>query len=678
MEDKKKRKTLRMKEMKLSDFLPDEQSEQQAAKQNKTAKYEKTTDKTTRRKTTMPMQQMASVQEDDLTLIPMEQFDDEDKEVQSESTFVSALEEVEEEEIPDYSMKGGTLIRDGEAVDHHTLMRDYQRLKSEVGRLQELSHTLYRGTQQIDRRLTQTIRVESRRRKKLALTLTLLLGTLGLLAAATVFFIKEARQKEIMSMVKQEREEKKKITKLLDSSKEQTQQLLVSLREKHNLEKQAIQLRLEQEKKKAMEEMRHQIENRAASEKLSESERQKIFAEVENKIRDRYRQKEMSQLKILAEQIAKERQTRAKELKQITSLLAKSKTEKRTSNKITEQQQKEAESKLKETEAIKKQLETNLSESKNELTRMRQEMELLRKKLTAEATTPGTSVGKTGDASADKPVPDKTEAETTSAKVTRPPQKKPTPVPKSTYKGPGVIDLTSQYSGAEIFRAYLQQKMVETETMTAAFTSGTSRFIGKFYSKHDVVGQTSKELLKIVRPQRLSGTTVLALIDRKENERRVWKYDVVEGKLFRMPDSARTEKILASEFTYEDWMIENTNLYRYKYLQTVDLRGRKSYVVLCEPTDSDEKKASEYGKKYYWIDVQVFFPLQIKYFDKNNRLCKIFFIKKMLRVDNIYWRPASAFMINTKTRSKTQIDFTDWQINKKVSDDLFSPRSLSK
>ena len=226
-------------------------------------------------------------------------------------------------------------------------------------------------------------------------------------------------------------------------------------------------------------------------------------------------------------------------------------------------------------------------------------------------------------------------------------------------------------------RKFYEQNLIKTSTVEAFLVSKMARYKLDMKWKNFINNGITRLFFQVLLPKSLSGNKYLNIINHKTYGRQSWHYDKIENRVFRKTDSKISDHILNSEFNYEDYILKDIDMHNYEYIKEVYLRGRKSHLILSKPKSGLDNKAV-YSKQYYWIDSDIYYPLQIKYFDKDNKLCKIFFVKKMVKVQNKYWRPEVIYVINTISKKRSYIRYKNWKINPEIPDKVFTVNALSR
>ena len=133
----------------------------------------------------------------------------------------------------------------------------------------------------------------------------------------------------------------------------------------------------------------------------------------------------------------------------------------------------------------------------------------------------------------------------------------------------------------------------------------------------------------------------------------------------------KNSSFVGSDFSYEDvsgrhWTLDNHTL---KGDSTID--GKAAYVIESIPKEAYKA----FAKKVSFIDKETFMPLREEYFNKKDKLVKIFTADKIDVIDGITTVTLRS-MQDVKKNRKTTVDFSRITYNRGLKADMFSERYL--
>ena len=133
----------------------------------------------------------------------------------------------------------------------------------------------------------------------------------------------------------------------------------------------------------------------------------------------------------------------------------------------------------------------------------------------------------------------------------------------------------------------------------------------------------------------------------------------------------KNSSFVGSDFSYEDvsgrhWTLDNHTL---KGDSTID--GKAAYVIESIPKEAYKA----FARKVSFIDKETFMPLREEYFNKKDKLVKIFTADKIDVIDGITTVTLRS-MQDVKKNRKTTVDFSRITYNRGITADMFSERYL--
>lgn len=198
-----------------------------------------------------------------------------------------------------------------------------------------------------------------------------------------------------------------------------------------------------------------------------------------------------------------------------------------------------------------------------------------------------------------------------------------------------------------------------------------------WYSKTDN-NDNKKQLIRYLSPADVKGTGFLA-IENENGEDDNWLYLPVLRKVRRISAADKTDNFMGTEFTYEDLEDEDLDDYSYSLKGTGKINDIDTYVIEAVPASADKKENSGYGKRELWISKDKFIVLQIKFYDRNGGLIKIFNAEDIRQIPGSNkWRTYKLTMKNIQNNKSTILEFSDYKINTGIDDSFFTKRYLKR
>ena len=186
-----------------------------------------------------------------------------------------------------------------------------------------------------------------------------------------------------------------------------------------------------------------------------------------------------------------------------------------------------------------------------------------------------------------------------------------------------------------------------------------------------------KRLIKFLAPADVKGVGFLVL-DADTPEEKMYLYLPAYKKIRRIAGSAKRGSFMGTDFSYDD--IGSSN-----YSQDYDperLPDEEHQFVL----ELKKKKDSEvgYDKLIAWISPEVFVPTKVEFYKikrveekESFELAKIMTVEKIENIKK-YWMPTELIMENIDKEHKTILELDQIEVDRGLSDELFTLRYLQR
>ena len=191
----------------------------------------------------------------------------------------------------------------------------------------------------------------------------------------------------------------------------------------------------------------------------------------------------------------------------------------------------------------------------------------------------------------------------------------------------------------------------------------------KHYSDHEVT------LQKFLAPPIIQGSGLL-IVDHYTPVNDIWMYLPTTRRLRRIAGAEKSNRYMGTEFSYEDFEDYQTQSYRFDLLkQKPCMTDRHCTLVVATPATDEERGASNYGKKIYWIESISLYPVRVDYYDKQDKLIKTLNVTKLAKYGH-YWLPVDLFMENQLNQRRTRVLTLERRVDKPMDDRFLSKRYL--
>lgn len=154
----------------------------------------------------------------------------------------------------------------------------------------------------------------------------------------------------------------------------------------------------------------------------------------------------------------------------------------------------------------------------------------------------------------------------------------------------------------------------------------------------------------------------------KDDDR--WLYLPALDLVKRIAASDKRTSFVGSDFLYEDVSGRSTELDEHKLIDTTD----EHFIIKNIPKKPENVEFSYYNVA---IDRKNFVPMKMEFYDKNGNLYRVI---ESLKVEKIQDFPTvtKSVVRNLKTKSKTEMEFSNIKYNIGLDDSIFTERYLRR
>lgn len=204
---------------------------------------------------------------------------------------------------------------------------------------------------------------------------------------------------------------------------------------------------------------------------------------------------------------------------------------------------------------------------------------------------------------------------------------------------------------------------------TIETTSGRNR---TFVYENYAAGKGEMSLIRYKSPSRVRGQAILMLNHADD----IWAYFPRTGRTRKLATHAKKQKLMGSDFTYEDLGSGDSWLEDYDIEKKEDAEkdGRTCYSL--EFTKKDGVDVS-YPKMLVFVRTDNFYPVEIRYFDDRDILLKTLYFRDIVDVEDM---PTAMLMemANAKDGSKTVMKTLSVTYDITFPDGFFTARQLKQ
>jgi outer membrane lipoprotein-sorting protein len=215
-----------------------------------------------------------------------------------------------------------------------------------------------------------------------------------------------------------------------------------------------------------------------------------------------------------------------------------------------------------------------------------------------------------------------------------------------------------------------RRNSVETETATLQMIITDPR--GRTRSRTlqswtENSGNDTKNLIVFSEPGNVRGTAFLSVNEGGSQNQRLYLPSV--GRIQTISSAERSDRFMGSDFTYEDLGDQNPDDYEFKWFET----GSTYYTIRASKPDSDQYAALEFE-----IEKETYALKTIHYFDESDSLIKRLEAEDFEQITDRLWSPRKMTMYDLREDRKTEITWSEREINSSVEEWRFTERGLRR
>ncbi len=182
-------------------------------------------------------------------------------------------------------------------------------------------------------------------------------------------------------------------------------------------------------------------------------------------------------------------------------------------------------------------------------------------------------------------------------------------------------------------------------------------------------GGEQKYFTYFTEPSDVRRTGFMVWKDPNEDDSR-WIYIPALDLVKRISANDKGSSFVGSDFSYEDVSGRHWNDDTHILLREEEVDGQPYYVI-----ESTPKKKDSFAKKITWIHKDRMLPEKEEYYDKKDRLERVFRAEEIQEIDG-FQTVTLRSMTNIRKEHSTSVEFTNIEYNIGIEDGLFTERYL--
>ena len=217
-----------------------------------------------------------------------------------------------------------------------------------------------------------------------------------------------------------------------------------------------------------------------------------------------------------------------------------------------------------------------------------------------------------------------------------------------------------------------EKTIYRMDLLDAAGNVQQSRELALYYKRRP--GQEST-LFRFSAPPVIQGTALL-IVDSGTAINDIWTYLPATRRVRRIAGAEKSNWFMGTEFTHEDFEDYRIEAYQFTYVRE-DSCGdhQRCDVVQAVAVKPEEKEATGYASKVYWIERQTRYPVRIDYIGKDDKPAKTLQVTKLAKRGE-YWRPDTYEMRNLQNGRVTRLSVVSRELDINLDDYYVSQRFL--
>lgn len=210
-----------------------------------------------------------------------------------------------------------------------------------------------------------------------------------------------------------------------------------------------------------------------------------------------------------------------------------------------------------------------------------------------------------------------------------------------------------------------------TLTMTLKAKNGQEAIRELRYKSLETPGDGDKSLTLFDQPKDVEGTTLLTFAHKTADDD-IWLFLPALKRVKRIAGNNKSGPFMGSEFSFEDFGVQEVEKYTYKYLRDEALDGVDCFVIERVPVE----RTSGYSRTEAWIDKAEYRLQKIDYFNKGGVFLKTLRAAGYQKYLDQYWYPDRYEMVNHDTGRSTVLQFKDYKFRNGFTERDFDQSAL--
>ena len=177
----------------------------------------------------------------------------------------------------------------------------------------------------------------------------------------------------------------------------------------------------------------------------------------------------------------------------------------------------------------------------------------------------------------------------------------------------------------------------------------------------------TSSLIVFSAPGNVRGTGFLSVNEGGSTTQRLYLPSV--GRIQTIGSAERGDRFMGSDFTYEDLGDQNPDDYRFEWLE----EHEEIFLIRASKPDSDQ-----YSFVKFEIIKETYALKTVHYFDEDENQIKRLEAEQFDEISDGLWSPAKMIMYDLREDRKTEITWSEREVNTTIEDWRFTERGLRR
>jgi hypothetical protein len=184
-------------------------------------------------------------------------------------------------------------------------------------------------------------------------------------------------------------------------------------------------------------------------------------------------------------------------------------------------------------------------------------------------------------------------------------------------------------------------------------------------------GTLTKRYTRFTSPASIDGTGFLSW-EKEDGDDDQFLYLPALRRVRRIVAKQKTNRFVNSDYTYEDQQRRKVDMDDHKILGSETYEGYECWILESIPKETSN---SQYGKRVSWIAKDIYVTLKTEFYDKKNRLTKVYTVRELKNIDGI-WTNMRYEMHDLERKHRTLMKTFAIQYNRGIPDQIFARQYL--